>query len=145
MFTKHERQLSTQTHRESWAMRLFLWLIPLWEHCPKLSYFKEKVRKLWHATDIWVFSWPSYMNCILVYWINRYASKNLKSKAHMDTFKKSLFSLSPPLIEHLFHMGEGCQVLGSRPEELSAAACLLGRRIEAFSTGLVHPVIMDLH
>lgn len=42
-------------------------------------------------------------------------------------------------------MGEGWQGLGSGHEELSPAACLLGGRIEAFSTALVDPITMDLH
>lgn len=125
-FRKHERQLSTQTYRESWAMRLFLWLIPLWEHGPKLSYFKEKVHKLRHATDFWVLSWPSYVTCVLVYWIKRYAPgpKSWKVRPIWMYFRKTSFPCLPPhwtSISHGTRLAEfGLRPWGAQPSSLFA-------------------------
>ena len=120
MFRKYERQLSTQTRRESWAMRLFLWLIPLWEHGPKLSYFKQKVHKLRHATDIWVFSWPSYVACVLVY-SKRSAPrpKSWKARPIWVCFRKAFFPCLPPHETSISHgtrlAGFGLQPWGAQP------------------------------
>lgn len=91
IFRRHKRKLSTQTHQESWVMSHFLWLIPLWEHSPKLSYIKEKVHKLWQATGIKAFSWHSYVPCVLVYWIKR-CCKSWPIQVHS---RKALFPFLP--------------------------------------------------
>lgn len=54
--------------------------------------------------------------------------------------RKAFFS---PLTEHLLHMGEAWQGLGSSHEELSPATCSLGGRIKTFGTALADPIIRD--
>lgn len=102
---KTKRKLSTQTH--------FLWLIPLWEHSPKLSYIKEKVRKLWQATGIKAFSWRSYVPCVFVYWIKRYTPKRCcKAWLIQVHSRKALFPFLP---EHQFWQGRSLAGFGFWP------------------------------